>query len=244
MKLLLDIGNTRAKYCIVDETDNIGEIHHCSIEDLLVELGSVLRNIDVQGAVISNVGGEITEVVRFLETKLKKVLLVNGQMDLPITIKYSTLNTLGADRVCAIIGAWWLYPKEDVIVFDFGTALTIDFLSAQGEYQGGNISLGFNTRFKALNHYTSRLPEHSIVENYPEIGTTTDEAIIAGISQGIVFEVNSYISLYPKRKIIFTGGDAFFLAKKINYPTFVVCNLVFIGLLRIYKYSEKKVNHI
>jgi type III pantothenate kinase len=71
------------------------------------------------------------------------------------------------------IGAWRFFSKNDIIVFECGTAITIDCVGKSGEYLGGNISLGLNTRLKALNLLTEKLLMGRINPDIPKIGKNT-----------------------------------------------------------------------
>lgn len=62
------------------------------------------------------------------------------------------------DRLAAVVGANYLYPGKNLLVIDAGTALTYEFIDAEGRYWGGNISPGIYTRFKALNACCDKLP--------------------------------------------------------------------------------------
>lgn len=241
----MDIGNTLAKYTLYDGDGNFGEIKRCSSDGLFDELNVIFHSDEVRkgggihSVAISNVGRELSpQVVELLHKCAEKVILVKGDMPLPVKINYLTPQTLGADRICAVLGAASLFPGENSMIFDFGTATTIDFLKEGKEYLGGNISLGLSTRLKAIHHYTSKLPLLETDADYEEIGRTTSEAVAAGIILGIIYEIEAYISKYPDYKIIFTGGDAFFFEKKIKNRTFVVPNLVFMGLVEILKFYE------
>ena len=55
------------------------------------------------------------------------------------------------DRLAAVVGANYLSPGRNLLVVDAGTALTYEFIDAEGNYWGGNISPGIYTRFKTLN---------------------------------------------------------------------------------------------
>ena len=116
---------------------------------------------------------------------------------------------------------------------DFGTTLTVDYIDAQGRYEGGNISLGCRTRFKALNRYSRSLPLLDTPEEIPFPGDSLEGAIGSGIISGILFEIQSYIDKKPDNVVIFTGGDAIYFVKKMKNSIFVVCNLVLIGLALI-----------
>ena len=116
---------------------------------------------------------------------------------------------------------------------DFGTTLTVDYIDAEGRYEGGNISLGCRTRFKALNRYSRSLPLLDTPEEIPFPGTSLEGSIGSGIISGILFEIQSYIDKKPDNVVIFTGGDAIYFVKKMKNSIFVVCNLVLIGLALI-----------
>ena len=136
-----------------------------------------------------------------------------------------------------------MFPSTNNLIFDFGTAITIDFINANNQYLGGNISPGLNTRFKALHHYTGKLPLIEKNEHFEMTGKTTEEAIISGVQKGIVYEIEGYIremqSSFANLNVIFTGGDAFFFEKKVKNSIFVEPMLVFFGLNRILEYNAK-----
>ena len=113
---------------------------------------------------------------------------------------------------------------------DFGTTLTVDFTGPDGRYQGGNISLGCRTRFKALNRYSRALPLVNTPETAPVLGDSVTTSMTAGVISGILFEIEGYIGLNPENIIVFTGGDAIYFAKRMKNSIFVVCNLVLMGL--------------
>src|ERR1700694_2044894 len=71
---------------------------------------------------------------------------------------YLTPETLGLDRLAAVIGVYYLYPGKNSMIIDGGTCITYDSVDAGGNYFGGSISPGLNMRYKALNYYTGKLP--------------------------------------------------------------------------------------
>jgi len=148
---------------------------------------------------------------------------------------------LGKDRLAAIVGAYSLFPDRDILIFDVGTALTIDFLDSNGNYHGGNISPGLNMRFRALNDYTQKLPLLSMSDDYEILGKKTSSAIVSGVQFGMVFEIKSYIDHFVKEKPdlvkILTGGDIIFFENKFESNIFAEPNLVFIGLENIIKFN-------
>ena len=157
------------------------------------------------------------------------------------SIEYKTPETLGIARLAAVAGATALFPSENLLIIDAGTAITYEIITESNIYLGGNISPGMQMRFKALNQYTSRLPlcDPQVTDNW--IGKITQEAIVNGVIQGIVNEMEGYDSLmkkeFSKYKVIITGGDADFFAKKLKNPIFVNLNLVLNGLNRILEHN-------
>ena len=115
-------------------------------------------------------------------------------------------------------------------IFDFGNTLTIDFVGADGNYEGGNVSLGCRTRFRAVNRYSRALPLVNVPEKEPVLGTSVQSSLEAGIISGIVFEIDGYIASKPDNVVIFTGGDANYFAKRMKNSIFVICNIVLMGL--------------
>src|SRR5690606_13971781 len=114
----------------------------------------------------------------------------------------------------------------NTLMIDAGTCITYDVLTAQDEYLGGSISLGLNMRFKALNHYTGRLPlvAWDKEQDFIEEGTDTETAIKRGVLQGALNEIEGFIALEHKKnkdlKVILTGGDSLFLNKQLKNSIF------------------------
>jgi type III pantothenate kinase len=156
---------------------------------------------------------------------------------MPLCNRYVTPATLGVDRLAAAVGAATLFPKRECLIIDCGTAITIDFLSAAGEFLGGNISPGLQMRFKALHTFTAALPMGRADRHTPLIGVSTQEAVEAGVVQGAVNELEGYLAQYTVYTPVFTGGDAFYFAKRIKKPIFVIVNLNFIGLAKIVEHN-------
>jgi type III pantothenate kinase len=109
----------------------------------------------------------------------------------------------------------------------------VDFISEDGSFSGGNLSLGFRTRFKALSRYSRSLPLVEIPENPEPVGHGAISSIESGVVSGIVFEIEGYLKMHPDNVVVFTGGDANYFAKRMKSSIFVICNLVLMGLALI-----------
>ena len=118
--------------------------------------------------------------------------------------------------------------------------LTIS-LNERNQYLGGNISPGLEMRFKALTSFTGKLPLVEPSEYQKLYGTTTHEAILAGVQHGVFYEtdktIDNFKEFYNNLKVIITGGDAKFFDKKLKNSFFVHFNLIAIGLNRILQYN-------
>lgn len=229
--LLLDIGNSSFKFAFADNS-GIGRIYRYFGDRPCEYIKSVYEGTGkVDITVISSVVDMDRPFLDFIHSISERTVHIKECDPMPVKNMYKTPSTLGADRIAAAIGARFLFRKENCIIFDFGTAVTIDFLSRKGEYLGGNISLGLRTRFESLHSHTGKLPLADAPESVSTgIGTSTDEAIKNGIAGGMLLEIEGYLRKYPDYKIIFTGGDAIYFAKELKKPIFVVCNLVLVGL--------------
>lgn len=235
VNLLIDAGNTSVKMAISRGGDITDETR-CEADSLIGDIDRYFHKYGHIGVVaVSDVRGLPETIYTHLEKICKKVIRVKGDTPLPVNNRYGTPKTLGPDRICAAVGAHSLFPGKDCVIVDFGTAITFDFLTKEGNFLGGNISLGLNTRFRALNHFTGKLPLLKRVENVDQIGNCTKGAMESGVILGTIFEIEGYIRAYPGYNFIFTGGDAIFFAKKLKSPIFVVCNLVLMGLSYIAK---------
>ena len=232
INLLIDIGNSSVKASFAQGIDLEDTVRYGGI-DVLDFIMQLAKKKKICIIAISSVRKFESDYFRPLEKKCDKLLIINDKTEIPIVNLYKSPETLGTDRIMNAVAAAHLFPKKNCIVFDFGTALTIDFVSEKSEFLGGNISLGLTSRFKALNEYTKMLP---MVENSSQIvkvGGSTKEAIEAGIILGLIFEVEGYINEYSNYIYIFTGGDAIYFAEKLKSSIFVVYNLVLMGLARV-----------
>ena len=238
--ICIDAGNSLIKiYC--SEESVVLSHSSFSLEDTEGLLHHISSMPKADACIVSSVSVVKQEITEALKQKSAYFMEFTSETPVPVNNLYKTPESLGKDRLAAIVGANSLFPNNDVLVFDFGTAMTIDFVDKSGNYHGGNISPGLNMRFRALHDYTKKLSLQSQTDDYKLLGDTTASAIISGVQNGMIFEINNYIEhfvkLFPGLVIIFTGGDTFFFVNKILMRTFVEPNLVFIGLEKIIKFN-------
>ncbi len=242
MNLAVDIGNSLVKAAVFD-SGQIVETFRSKTADKSFFDGIFKAYPDIDAAILVSSGAGASEAEELLSVRAAKFLKFLPGVKVPVKNHYRTPETLGCDRLAAAVGAHALYPGSNVLVVDFGTAITIDLMTAAGEFKGGNISPGAAARFRSLHEYTSRLPLRSLSDDDVLIAVNSNQAVESGVINGIVYEIEGYIARlskdYDDLKIIFTGGDSNFFAKRLKNTIFATYDLVVYGLNRILEYNAK-----
>lgn len=241
MKLIIDIGNTSAKLAVFDK-NNLLEIFHSSNQTLNI-LDVICSKYTVKRAIIASVI-QINDIIKKQLKKCKfHILELNHKTPIPITNCYDSKETLGMDRLAAVVGANGIFPKNNIFVIDAGTCITYDFIDNKGNYIGGNITPGLKMRFKALNYFTDKLPEVSKNGVISELGNNTHNAIRTGVIQGIKYEIKGFIENLSNKTnnllVFLTGGDDFSFETNIKNIIFADRFLVLKGLNRILDYNDE-----
>lgn len=241
MNLIIDIGNSLTKLACFEDNKIIELSQQSRLEKKnIYEL--VARYNSMNSLIISSVQHIANDDYQEIFRQFNKTIFLNSDTELPIENLYQSKKTLGYDRIAAVVGANSIFPNQNILVIDAGTAITFDFINSKSQYIGGNISPGLNMRFRALNNFTGKLPLLSAKENFNLIGNSTEEAIISGVQNGMIFEIKSYIYKLKKKysdiKVILTGGDSFFFEKSLKNLIFAESNLVLIGLNKILDFND------
>lgn len=242
MNLIIDIGNTCAKAVCFNDGNVVEEIRFDRGEE--AKLDDFCKKYAFDKGILSSVSDlsdELETIIRTLPFNV--ITLKSGETPIPIKNKYATPLTLGTDRLAAAVGANYLQKGKNVLIIDIGTCITIDFVSAEGEFMGGNISLGPTMRLRALHEFTSRLPLVERNGDVTTIGDTTETAIRNGVVQGIRYEIEGYINdfsaKYPELLVYLTGGVHMNLHFSEKMRIFANDFIVPIGLNRILEYNNE-----
>ena len=233
--LIIDIGNTALKAAWADGM-TLGKTFRYQGERMLEFILSLTARNRPHIMIISSVRTFSGQAVERLRKECGTLLIV----DEGLIGKYDIPPYLTPDRAASIIACRYLFNKRGCTIFDLGAMLTTDFLDPEGHYEGGNISPGCRTRFKAVNRYAKPLPLLSVSESVDEKGTDIASSITSGVVSGMMFEIEGYMSQHPENITVFTGGDAIYFAKRMKNSIFVVCNLVLMGLALIAVEYDKK----
>lgn len=229
MNVAIDLGNTLAKVGIFDH-------HHLAEKFFLNDLSqavNVLKNFSGSRFIISSVNSNPMELLG-PDFPARDIIILSHKTPVPVSIRYSTPETLGVDRIAAVCGARQEFPQKNCLVIDAGTCITYEVLDAEGSYWGGGISPGLAMRFRAMNAFTRRLPLVEPVDEVPLIGKSTVSSMQSGVIHGILDEIDGAIQRYSQKfedlKIILTGGDCRFFENKLKASIFASPELVLRGL--------------
>lgn len=182
---------------------------------------------DIDGIILASVvpsleSAWISCIKTYFSDFLKRPLFVISAKSIAdrITVKIDRPEEVGADRLVNAVAAWERYRKN-LIIIDFGTAITFDCVSSSCEYLGGTILPGIAISLDALASRTAKLPKIDISKAPATvIGRNTVEAMESGILNGygsLIDGLSEKIQaeLCPRNeeiKIIATGGMAHLVA--------------------------------
>ena len=239
MNLLIEIGNTALKAAWSDGM-TLGKTFRYQGEKFMDFIFTLFTKEKPEVLVIASVSVISAEDIERLSKECHHLEILDSAH--PQLLERTGLpKYLSYDRAASILAVRYLFRGKGCTIMDFGTTLTIDFLSPDGQFLGGNISPGCRTRFKALDRYSRVLPLVNTPDENPETGTSIPSSIEAGVITGIIFEIQGYQDKHPDNIVVFTGGDANYFAKRMKSSIFVVCNLVLMGLALIAdRYVEKQ----
>lgn len=252
--LLIDAGNTRCKFAWWDKSSDtiqwLGAIEHQHwLNDLSRSLKEILLGVINQkqltqteqalgvsvasAQVVDTLNQSLAELdinVRWQRTQASQAGVANAYQDKP--------ETLGADRWLALLGCHKSVSGHSVII-DAGTALTVDWLTCDGQHLGGWIVPGRQLMLNALGQGAAQLGsvpiEHCALAKL-EPGVSTREGMLHGIEASLVGVVYEAVKLSPSLfnsqafTIVVTGGDSEQLATQLNGNISRIDDLTFKGL--------------
>ena len=240
MYLCIDSGNSRTKCVVYDAQGHIKDSQAFD-ENTFTDLYEWITDKNIIHAIVSTTGKRMLDNSRF--DIPGKWIELSHDTPLPVQIVYTTPETLGRDRIAGACGAHAIMSQKNCLVIDAGTCMTMDIVLASGIYLGGNIAPGLYMRLSAMHEQTARLP---LVEpGWPSLvlGDSTVHALQNGACLGMVMEIEGLLNrareAYGDVSIVITGGDAAFLAGKLESQIFVEPELVTHGLFQILSFNVK-----
>jgi len=227
MLLAVDVGNSHTVLGLFHDTTLLCDWRMQTNRNTTTdELAAVLHGLftlrqhhfaEISAVIVGSVVPPLDSVWRKIAKKYlrSEVLFVSaGGIDTGITVVTDHPAEVGADRIINAVAAYSRYQKELIIV-DFGTAITFDCVSARGEYLGGAIAPGLGISFDALVSRTAKLSrvDISAAPRQP-IGTNTETALQSGLLYGFGGMVEGLVGRLAAQflpavpKVIATGGMA------------------------------------
>jgi type III pantothenate kinase len=226
MLLVVDVGNTQTHFGVYADGDERVTEHwrfatvRQSTGD---ELGAALSNLlalrglsftDVDHSIVSSTVPQLSEQWMLMSERYlsEPMLVVGPAIRTGMPIRMDNPREVGADRLVNAVAAYERV-RDTCVVVDFGTAITYDAVSAEGEYLGGIITPGAEISIEALYERAAKLPRVEMAEPRALIGKSTVEAIRSGIAFGFAGQVEGIVrrlraELGEGTTVIVTGGLA------------------------------------
>jgi type III pantothenate kinase len=224
MLLAVDVGNTQTHLGMFRDEELVEHWRFATVrESTADELASVLVGLlhlrgltveDVSAAIVSSVVPQLVHEYQGVGERYLggNLTVVGPSLRSGIPIRTERPHEVGADRLVNSVAAYERI-KSACIVVDFGTAITYDVVSADGELLGAIISPGIEISLEALSERAARLPRVEL-EAPPElIGRNTETSIQSGVIYGFAGQVDGIVGrlraeLGVEARVIATGGLA------------------------------------
>ena len=245
MIIAIDIGNTHTDIGVVDLTARVCrerttfvsseiEIHLVPvIRGLMYKYHEQLKAIAASSVIRSarfKVNGICADI------KAPSPIWVEYSPELPVKITYEDPTVLGADRIANLMYGFVMRPRTPTVIVDAGTTVTIDLLSAAGEFCGGIIVPGVITQLKSLHTHTAQLPKLSlenIQAKFP--GTSTSRCMVAGACASVAGAINVAVKRFEQIcncdcTVFATGGTFKYTADFLECSYEYVPDLTILGV--------------
>ncbi len=245
MLLAIDVGNTNITLGIFQGERLLSRgristhVSSLTLRRLLVDLE--VPSSALTGVIISSVVPKATLRLKkaFRRATRLKPLVLGENIKAPILNRYRVPAQVGQDRLVNAVAAHHLYAGPAIVV-DFGTAITIDLVSARREYLGGLIVPGIGVALEALSSRAALLPKVELAPPEEFLGRDTVNSMRSGIfygygalCDGIVHRLKADFA--PKAKVIGTGGHAPLISPYSRSIQIVNPDLTLQGLELIYR---------
>lgn len=228
MLLVIDVGNTNTVLGLYRDTEllfnwRLTTDKSRTVDEYAIVIHELFR---LSGLHLSNIKDVVVScVVPPLLNTLeglcqgyfrRKPYIVGPGIKTGMPILYDNPREVGADRIVNAVAAFEKY-RRSLIVVDFGTAATFDFISARGEYHGGAIAPGLNISAEALFDRASKLPRVEFSRPPHAIAKNTVNSIQAGLFYGYVGLVDGIVERMKQETreeplVVATGGLASLIA--------------------------------
>jgi type III pantothenate kinase len=198
----------------------------------------------VKASIISSVVPPLTGVMEAMSNDIFNLVpyVVGPGIKTGMKILYDNPGEVGADRIVNAVAGFEKH-KCPLVIIDFGTATTFDYVNAKGEYCGGAIAPGLAISVEALFQRASKLPRIDIVKPPHVIAKNTINSMQAGIFFGYTGLVDGIVEQIRSEtnedfKVIATGGLSALIAPESKTIDEVDENLTLDGLRILYEINR------
>jgi len=251
MLLVIDVGNSNIVLGVYDGTKlvrswRISTDKSRTSDEYAVLLHSLFGQAgfgfsEVKAAIISSVVPPLTGVMEAISHDFFNLApyVVGPGIKTGMPIHYDNPREVGADRIVNAVAGYEKH-KCPLVIVDFGTATTFDYVNRKGEYCGGAIAPGLAISVEALFQRASKLPRIDIVKPPHVIAKNTVNSMQAGIFFGYVGLVDGIVEnirneSHEEFRVIATGGLASLIAPESKTIDEVDENLTLDGLRILYE---------
>lgn len=258
MILTIDVGNTNITCGVFDDGEIVAFFRITTkMPRTSDEYGMILGNLleqndihptDIKDAIICSVVPNVMHSLRGGLVKYFHItpIIVEAGIKTGIRIVTSNPQQIGADRIVDAVGAYEIYGGP-VLVIDFGTATTYDFVDADGAFLGGITAPGIRISAQALWEDAAKLPEIEIKKPDSILGKDTITSMQSGIVYGQIGQTEYIISSVKEEvgldniKTVVTGGLGRIIADEIPSVDVYDPNLTLKGTYLVYKKQNRKI---
>jgi pantothenate kinase, type III len=226
MLLTVDVGNTQTLIGVFEKDRLVHEWRASTdpkrtADELALLFGEFLQLVDlsfsrqITGVAISSVVPKATQELREMTLRYFGFppVVVEPGVKTGIAVLTDNPREVGADRIANAVAAHEMFPSRSKVIVDFGTAITVDAVSADGQYLGGAIAPGVETAASALFSSTAQIRRVQLLAPEFAIGKTTVGAVQSGIMFGTAALVDGLVERVANEldgdvEVIATGGLA------------------------------------
>ena len=258
MLLAIDVGNSNIVLGVFDGATLIQSWRLQTLRErtsdelgLLVDglfAHSRIDRAQIRGVILGSVVPPLTSTFRAMVQRYFGIaaLIVEPGVNTLMPILYENPSEVGADRIVNAVAALDKFGKglgKPLIVLDFGTATTLDAISAKGEYLGGAICPGVQISADALFQRAARLPRIDVRKPARVVGRTTVGAMESGLFWGYVGMVEGLVrrmsdELGGNAVCVATGGLADMIAPETDLIQHVDGDLTLHGLRIVWERNQ------
>lgn len=210
MKLLVDAGNTRVKWQLRDHAQILAKGYELTSETLeqLRHWSPAITHIAVSSVATSDIQEHIKAQLAML-TPVPPVFYAAGAAWNDLRSSYQFPETMGADRWHAMVAAWY-QRQQGVAVVDAGSALTVDYVAADGQHLGGYILPGRRMSLACLRNDAARINYDVLDQCSVAPGSNTSECVNHGLYwmwSSLSARLEADCKSYGLQAVLVTGGD-------------------------------------